>query len=471
MPVPVITVEQMRQWEAATWAAGQSEETVIRRAGRAVADCARRLTRPDDLVLVVAGKGNNGADARLAAEALTDRPVRVLNIHNPEAEAGQLAERLQERPALVIDGLFGIGLSRPLDAHWCRAITLINESGLRVLAVDNPSGLDAGTGEVRGAAIRADVTITLGAPKRGLLAPAAWPHVGRLEVAPDIGLSPCPCAGELQWTLAGDFHDFPPRRPAHSHKGGYGHLVILAGSTGYHGAGVLAARGAMRAMPGLITLYTMPACYAPVAGQLQAAMVHPWPANGGAPGFCGALLIGPGLAGPDVPAALKEMLRELWQQAAFPVIVDASALDWLAPAPRQLEPLRVITPHPGEAARLLGTNPAEIQHDRPAALRELSSRFGGCWVVLKGHQTLVGRNTGDLFINPSGNPRLAQGGSGDVLAGFLAGLLVQPALQPDPLTTLRYGVWMHGASADRLDAAHRHWTVEDLAGSLGDGLA
>jgi len=127
----------------------------------------------------------------------------------------------------------------------------------------------------------------------------------------------------------------------------------------------------------------------------------------------------------------------------------------------------VITPHPGEAARLLGGEVAEIQSDRPAALRELSKRLGQCWVVLKGHQTVVGAAKGALYINPSGNPLLAQGGSGDVLAGFLSGLLTQPALDANPLLAARYAVWQHGTTADHLSAERPNWTVEDMVGCLG----
>ncbi|HKW27802.1 MAG TPA: ADP/ATP-dependent (S)-NAD(P)H-hydrate dehydratase, partial [Verrucomicrobiae bacterium] len=127
----------------------------------------------------------------------------------------------------------------------------------------------------------------------------------------------------------------------------------------------------------------------------------------------------------------------------------------------------VITPHPGEAARLLGLTSNEVQADRPRALREISQRLGNCWVVLKGHQTLVGRSTGDIFVNSSGNPHLAQGGSGDVLAGFIAGLLAQPALRADVGKTLCFAVWQHGHAADLLQAARTNWVVEDLVTELG----
>ncbi len=149
-------------------------------------------------------------------------------------------------------------------------------------------------------------------------------------------------------------------------------------------------------------------------------------------------------------------------------MVDASALDWL-PLNGYIPPdaTRVITPHPGEAARLLQTSVQQVQSNRPKALRELSRRLGNCQVVLKGHQTLIGGSAGEVFVNPSGNPHLAQGGSGDVLAGYLGGLFAQPALQADPLRTLRYGVWQHGAAADRLNDQRQGWTVEDLVAELG----
>jgi NAD(P)H-hydrate epimerase len=152
----------------------------------------------------------------------------------------------------------------------------------------------------------------------------------------------------------------------------------------------------------------------------------------------------------------------------MPVLVDASALDWIEPGPTALNSRRILTPHPGEAARLLGIDTAAIQRDRLGALREISNRFGNCWVVLKGNQTLVGRSTGEVFVNSTGNAFLAQGGSGDVLSGFLGGLLAQPKLQSQPLKTIRYGVWAHGYAADRLTANRRVWTVEDLLQVLGD---
>jgi len=148
-------------------------------------------------------------------------------------------------------------------------------------------------------------------------------------------------------------------------------------------------------------------------------------------------------------------------------VVDASALDLLSPGVLS-KAARVITPHPGEAARMLNSNSKQVQTDRPRALRELSKRFGNCWVVLKGHQTLVGSKDGDIYVNSSGNPYLGQGGSGDVLSGYIAGLLAQPVLQSDICKTLRFAVWQHGATADALQDKQKIWVIEDLASELGN---
>ncbi len=470
MPSPVITIAQMRQWEQATWDSGQSEKAVIQGAGAAVAQFARRLTQPGERILVLAGKGHNGDDARVAAERLSDRAASVITVSDPAAGMTAVASHLALRPALVIDGLFGIGLNRPLDDAWLKLIRQINDLDLPVLAVDVPSGLNADTGEPLGDAIRATHTVTLGAVKQGLLAAPAWPFVGRLEVAPDIGLIPCPVQSELNWTLPADFAGFPPRRSVASHKGTHGHVALVAGSLGYHGAAVLAARGAQRAQPGLITLYTQDTVYPPVATQLQSVMVQPWPGDIGfaPPQTCTALVFGPGLAAPDLPESIVSHAHRLWLDSPLPVIVDASALAWLPERSFRRDVIRCLTPHPGEAARLLRLPVAEVQANRPGAVRELSRRYGGCWVVLKGHQTLVGRATGDICVNSSGNPHLAQGGSGDALAGYLGGLLAQPALQADPARTIRYAVWQHGAAADHLQERRRNWTVEDLLVCLGD---
>jgi NAD(P)H-hydrate epimerase len=467
MPLPVVNLAQMRDWEFATWAAGQTEAEVIRRVGQKFAARARDLTRPGDTILILAGKGHNGDDARAAQDFLSDRKVILLNATDPSAAREEFRRITGVPPALCVDGLFGIGLNRELDDGWKQFIAEVNEMKIPILAVDVPSGLNADTGEIFGATIEAAITLTVGAPKIGLLAEPAWPFVGRLEVAGDVGLIPCPHKTELNWTLPEDFQNFPPRRAAAGHKGSYGHLQIVAGSLGFHGAAVLTARAAQRAQPGLVTLFTDEKIYGAVAAQLQAVMVNLWkPEIKFA--SASAILLGPGLAAPDLPDEMKAVARQLWRDLEIPMVVDASALEWLPVGKFFKDAVRVITPHPGEAARLLNTTPTNIQKNRAESLRELSRRFGDCWVVMKGHQTLVGRGEGEIFVNPSGNPHLAQGGSGDVLAGFIAGLLAQPALQTDAGKTIRYAVWQHGAAADKLQASRANWVVEDLPAELGN---
>jgi|ERR1043166_1853988 NAD(P)H-hydrate epimerase len=466
MPVPVLTTEEMREWERATWATGQTEAKVIARVGEILAEKILSLTGRGEKILILAGKGHNGDDARAAQKHLEGREKILLNVTDPK-------KALEEWPALpaahlIVDGLFGIGLNRALDADWKRFIERINRSNIPVLAVDVPSGLNAATGLPEGVAVRAEITLTLGAPKSGLILLEAAPFVGRLEVASEIGLIDQPfSAHERQWILARDFEQFPPHRKATGHKGDFGHVAIVAGSVGYHGAGVLAARGALRARPGLVTLFAQQNIYAPVAAQLQAAMVHPWRAGKKLPDSTTAILFGPGLAADDLSPDFKSEMVHLWEELPCPVVVDASGLSWLPKRKKKHSSLRVITPHPGEAARMLGTATEKIQSDRTAAVRELSRRFGDCHVVLKGHQTLIGASKGPIMINGSGNPGLAQGGSGDVLAGYLGGLLAQPILQKDPAKTISYAIWQHGAAADSLQGQFKNWTIAELVGRLG----
>ena len=469
MPVPVVSISQMREWEQATWATGQTEAAVIAAVGLKVAEKALQLTASGESILILAGKGHNGEDARSARDHLADRRVEVLDVKDPAADFTRLDTALSLNPALVVDGLFGIGINRPLSPEWVQFIERINHSHAQVLAVDIPSGLNADTGEAQGAAVQASVTLTVGAPKRGMLQPPAWSSVGRVEVASQVGLVPCPITSDLIWILPEDFKGYPPPRNAASHKGTFGHLGAFAGSLGYHGAAVLAARAAQRAQPGLITLHTLETVYHAIAPQLQAVMVAAWQPQTKLATEHTAILIGPGLAGTDVPPQMQMLTRHLWRDATMPMVVDASALDWLAMDPVTRPAIRAVTPHPGEAARLLRSSAQQVQANRVKAVREISHRFGDAWVVLKGHQTLIGRSAGPVYINPSGNPFLAQGGSGDVLAGYLAGLLAQPGLQADPLKTISYAVWQHGAAADRLEKRRRNWVVEELVEELGRG--
>lgn len=462
MPVPVLNVAQMRAWEAASWQAGRKEGDVIARVGQLLAAHLWKLSRPNARVLVLAGRGHNGDDARAGAKLLSPRQVELIEVDEPVGALAGIQAALERRPDWVMDGLFGIGLNRSLSADWVRLIETVNAANRPVLAVDVPSGLNADTGEPWGAAIRAQLTVTVGAPKVGLLRPSAWRYTGRLVVEPDIGLVSAPPETDLWWTLPEDFVEFPPVPPVDSHKGNRGHLLIFAGSRGYHGAAVLAARAAQRARPGLITLGTMPEVYLPVASQLQSVMVDDWRSILGKQQRATGYLIGPGLAAMDLPKQLRDLAVVLWQTAPAPVVADAGALDWLPQSHTPATALRLITPHPGEAARMLGGSVQDVQQDRPAALRELSKKYGGCWVVLKGFQTLVGRDSGSIWVNSSGDAALAQGGTGDILAGYLAGLLAQPELADQAPVTIRYAVWRHGAVADQAEILGKQWVPDDL---------
>jgi NAD(P)H-hydrate epimerase len=424
------------------------------------------LTQPGDAILVLSGKGHNGDDARAMLPGLNNRDARIINVDDPQAAIPELTPALRRRPKLIVDALFGIGLNRNLDAAWIDFIERVNHAHLDVLAVDVPSGLDSETGRALPIAIRARVTVTVGAPKKGLLSPDAAEWIGQLEVASDVGLNPYPFHSEFQWAMPEDFATYPPARPVAGHKGTFGHAAIVAGSLGYHGASLLAARGAQRSRPGLITLFTSADIYSVVASQLQAVMIHPWSDAVEWSKFT-AVLFGPGLASSNVPDSMREAVRHLWDEFDQPLVVDASSLGWLNAEERANHFCRVITPHPGEAARLLDCPVAEIQRDRVKAVRALSHRFGGCWVVLKGHHTMIGRSDGDIFVNSSGNSGMAQGGTGDLLAGYVTGWLAQPALQGDPLRALRYAVWEHGRAAERLTVVRENWTAEELAVALG----
>ena len=197
MPVPVVTVAQMRDWEGRSWAAGCSVEDVMDRAGQAVAQRAVTMSRVGDRILFLVGKGNNGGDARLAATHLLKRDNVIADVSDPRVGLNQIKDELAQQPALIIDGLFGIGLNRALDGDWMKMVDCINGARLPVLSVDVPSGLDANKGEPLGGSVRADVTVTFGAAKTGMLKTKAAEYTGRLEVVSQIGLIDCPIKNEM----------------------------------------------------------------------------------------------------------------------------------------------------------------------------------------------------------------------------------------------------------------------------------
>ena len=473
MAFPILSRAEMRAWEQSSWAAGATEAGVIDLVGKALAQELTRLARPDERVLIISGKGNNGADALAAGRHLAGRQIGIVEIRDPVSDLPRLQERLADfRPHWILDGLFGIGLSRPLNDAWQAVIKVINNSGCRIAAVDIPSGLDADSGLPMGSAVAADLTLTVGTPKIGMISPGAAGFVGRIEVISDIGLTnPPESKAGLYWTAAGDFLGFPPGRAALSHKGTFGHLSVLAGSPGYHGAAVLAARGALCARPGLVSVVTLSTVFLQVGSHLASAMVHRYKPKQSLPDKTTAILAGPGLAAAgNIPADFRDWIQRLWRESFLPMVADASTLDWLPRRAVGSNPGRIITPHPGEAGRMLHLKPEEVMADRIGALRSLSQLYGSSWVVLKGHQTLIGRHTGPIYVNSTGNPGLAQGGTGDVLSGFIGGLIAQPALLADPCLAIRYAVWEHGRAADLLEADRSNWTSADLPELLGRHL-
>ena len=465
MPLPVISVSQMRDWEQRTWDDGVGAGTVMEKAGSSLALEILLSTEPGDFILSLAGRGNNGGDTRIASNQLVDRDVLLISVNNPCDIFKKLEQALQRQPALIVDGLLGTGLSRDLDADWVRLINLVNESESPILSVDCPSGLDSDTGQARGASITAQATLTFGAPKSGLIPDLSAKYVGKLQVAANIGLSEDIPESDRYWLTKGDMHSALPKRGPASHKGNHGHLAIISGSTGYHGAAVLSTRAALRARPGLVSVFTP--SYQAVTPHLQSVMVHPWGTE------CvnvlsrsSAILIGPGLAGPDVDDSVKRVTQNLWKESEKPIIVDATALDWLPTTIGASDAPRIITPHPGEAARLLGCSIEQVQQERAKSARDLAARYQAT-VLLKGRHTIITQAEGPILINSTGNAGLAQGGSGDVLAGYLGGLMAQREFADKAIQASAYSAWKHGHCADILNISNSYWGMDELIQELG----
>ncbi len=465
MPLPILSVAQVRDWEERTWNAGIAVESVIEQAGQAVASLATQVTQSGDFILLLAGKGKNGSDTRIAAAHLSDREVKVLDITNPAEDIAVLHQHLQGDPVLVVDGLFGIGLNRDLGEHWQKFIQCINESDAPVLSVDCPSGLDADNGLIRGTAIEAAITLCLGGLKSGLLVNSAAQYVGRFRIASRIGLNDPAPETDSYWVAEQDMRGLRPQRDPASHKGNHGHVGIIGGSTGYHGAPVLAGRASLRAQPGLVSIFTP--VYQQVSAQCQSVMVHPWGRGCvDALSRASALVVGPGLAGDDIEDSLRQTVLDLWCQSGKPMVIDASALDWVPKKSPETSAFRLLTPHSGEAARLLDCSVDKVESDRLRAARTLAELFG-VTVLLKGRHTILTQATGPALVNSTGNVGLAQGGSGDVLAGFIGGLLAQPVFRNREIQAVTYAAWKHGWAADQLTAAGNYWGMDDLLNALG----
>lgn len=492
--LPILTTEQMRQWEEDSWKEGISQPDVIRTVGNKVADCLLQTiydhaknryssleNDPKELekgieqvmqtqqILVLAGPGHNGDDARVAANFLRGKvkEVQVLEVKDPKKALKTFKKLVADRknffepmttssrfcPTFIVDGMFGIGLNRPLSQDYVDLINAVNDCGIPIFAVDVPSGLNE-EGMPWPAAVKAQYTLTVGTLKRCLMCGDASKYVGQIGVIEDIGLIPDIPASDFEWIkLVSAAEVIDLKRPLDCHKGDFGHTLILAGSLGYHGAAVLAAKAAAAAKPGLITVCTMPETYIPVASHLVTQMVHPWSPEWQMPKGITSILVGPGLAAPGISQVFWDWVRELWRSFPGNMIADASALDQIPEG--ETAGVRVITPHPGEAARCLGITTKEVQADRLGALRKLSEKFGNAYVVLKGYQTLIGTTKGKVYLNHTGNPSMAQGGTGDVLAGFLSGLFAYDRIGEEPIDNIEricYAVYSHGRAADDVES-------------------
>lgn len=439
--------------------------TLMRRAGAATAALARTLmAQRQGPVLIVAGPGNNGGDALEAAASLrkdganvsvvlladaTRLPPDATNALIRARESGvdfiDLADAGQQW-ALALDGLFGIGLARAPEGDFRRAIALLNELDCPVLAIDVPSGLNADTGaEVSGGtAVRADHTMTFIADKPGLHTAngrdcAGNVHLERLAIAPSLYGQP----RARLITPASFEHVFRPR-PHASHKGSFGDLTIIGGCTGMAGAVVLAAR--MGAMAGAGRVFAAfanaPPSFDPIHPELMCRDARTISLDHG------AAVIGPGLS--TAPEATELLSRAI--ASALPLVLDADALNLLAHDPdlrqrtRQRQAPTLVTPHPLEAARLLGTEASTVQADRLHAALSIAVMLGA-QVILKGSGSVVASPDGKLLINTTGNPALATAGSGDVLSGLCGALLAQ---QMPVHEAALAATWLHGRAADHL---------------------
>jgi hydroxyethylthiazole kinase-like uncharacterized protein yjeF len=472
--------------------------TLMARAADAIAQACASLLRAGSArtpVLALIGPGNNGGDALLAALALAahgwsvsaialtnDRPEEADACRARDAWAAsgrdlpgpQALESLLVGAPLVIDGLFGIGLARPLSSTAAAIVARIAQAGLTVVAVDVPSGLDADRGSVVGGvsacAIRADLTVTMVADKPGLHTGAGATHAGRVVVAdlglPALGVRPheyaLPAEGPFPWGQLIDADTVGPLLPPRerdTHKGRFGTVLVIAGAPAMRGAATLAALGAQAVGAGQVIIGQNEG---PVADllrpELMARRITPDCAVGEAAlGAAQAVVIGCGLGCGE--AATATIVAALAHPAAL--VLDADGLNGVAADGHLFDLLAgraragrasVLTPHPLEAARLLGIQAAEVQHDRIGSACRLALATGSC-VVLKGAGTVVALPDGRWTLNASGGPILSVAGTGDVLAGTIGGLL---AAGLPPVEAAIRGAWLHGAAGDAL-AAEPDW--------------
>lgn len=480
-------------------------------------------------VVVAAGPGNNGGDGLVAARRLAaaGARVRVVMAVDGGPEQPRLSEdaavqyrlarafdlewswvddepppagvRLMGDADLIVDAVLGTGSRGAPRGKAARVIEWMAQAGRPSLAVDIPSGVDADTGQVPGPAVRCVETVTFGAPKPGLLTFPGAAHAGRIWVA-EIGFPPALIEGAPAAALlldAATVRDWLPHRPLDAHKGRFGHVLVVAGSRGMIGAGALAARAALTAGAGLVT-WAVPASVQDVAAPLvPEALTAALPDTGEGRLGDGAdeailgllvdrdvLLMGPGLGTHPATARAVRRVVQAWDG---PMVVDADGLNILAEdARRPSDPAApdgglaavgpwgasrtvppVLTPHPGEMARLLGWSVAQVQADRLAAAGEAAVRLQAV-VALKGARTVIATPAGHRWINPAASPALATGGSGDVLAGVVAGLMAQGT---EPAPAAACACFLHGLAAHlAAEGGEAGITATDLARAMGEAL-
>jgi len=461
---PIYRTADLRRIEQA-FIAAEPTISLMERAGLAAAEKARAMLGDGFRVLVVCGPGNNGGDGLVVARHLQawGYRVAVTLLADPErlpTDAAQAYRHLiqsganplsqlpdEQRWDLIIDGLFGIGLSRNIETPFTDAIDWINKSGSPVLALDIPSGLDSDNGNVLGICINATETISFIGLKPGLLTADGKDYCGQISVASlEIDTERFIAAqGHLLDQQAIVAH--VPHRRANSHKGNFGSVGIVGGAKGMQGAAALAGRAALQMGAGRVYLGTqapLATGYDPVQPELMwrdaeelLALPH-----------LNALVVGPGMGQSETARLLLARCIE----SPLPLLLDADALNLIAahePLQAALATRRqatLITPHPTEAARLLDCDTAAIQRRRLDAALELAEQYRAA-VVLKGAGSICALPDGRWFINPTGNPGLASGGTGDVLSGMIGALLAQ-GLNGEQ--ALQLGVYLHGAAADSL---------------------
>jgi len=492
---PLVTADEMRALDLHTIETlGVRGELLMESAGRAVAEAVLRILAPGDSVSILCGRGNNGGDGLVAARHLHQlgAEVRVILLGDASElsedaainfdralRAGVRVASEEWRPlvrGVIVDAIFGTGLSRCVEGPAAECIRYLNQSrseargAIRVVSVDLPSGLCADTGAVLGSCVEADFTVALALPKLGLTLEPGRSLAGQISIA-RIGIAdqaPEQSPRAELWTRAAAGAALPAR-PASGHKGNFGHVLLVAGSEGKTGAAALAASGAVRAGAGLVTL----ACPAGLNDILEikcteamTAPVADTPQRALAASAIDSLLalaqardavgLGPGVGRSNETQKLVVMLA---RSLEIPLVIDADALIPFASDPESLRARTaptILTPHPGEAAQLLGTEASEINRDRPGAAKRLAQRTNAV-VALKGAGTVVAAPDGRMAINPTGGPVLASGGTGDVLLGMATGFLAQrharglgQALDAYEATVL--GVFVHGAAGDRISA-------------------